>query len=129
MPVRLPPIIRTTGLILSNPQNDNPLSLLPWKSSSRIGASLNGTKGYVQFEYIKEELSDLMAAADIMISRAGANAICEILALRKPMAASLIRPTIFSIELFNWLRFIAFIYSSRLSYASRFSRCDSPLLT
>lgn len=38
----------------------------------------------MQFEYIKEELSDLMAAADIMISRAGANAICEILALRKP---------------------------------------------
>lgn len=50
----------------------------------KIDASLNGTKGYVQFEYIKEELSNLMAAADIMISRAGANAICEILALRKP---------------------------------------------
>lgn len=50
----------------------------------KIDASLEGTKGYVQFEYIKDELSDLMAAADIMISRAGANAICEILALRKP---------------------------------------------
>lgn len=50
----------------------------------KIDESLNGTKGYVQYEYIKEELCDLMAAADIMISRAGANAICEILALRKP---------------------------------------------
>ena len=50
----------------------------------KMDESLNGTKGYVQFEYIKEELRDLMAAADIMISRAGANAICEILALRKP---------------------------------------------
>lgn len=50
----------------------------------KIDPALNGTKGYVQFEYIKEELSDLMASADIMISRAGANAICEILALRKP---------------------------------------------
>ena len=50
----------------------------------KIDTSLNHTKGYVQFEYIKEELSDLMASADIMISRAGANAICEILALRKP---------------------------------------------
>ena len=50
----------------------------------KLDASLNHTKGYVQCEYIKEELSDLMAAADIMISRAGANAICEILALRKP---------------------------------------------
>lgn len=50
----------------------------------KLEPSLEGTKGYVQFEYIQEELSDLMAAADIMISRAGANAICEILALRKP---------------------------------------------
>ena len=49
-----------------------------------MDTSLEGTKGYVQYEYIKEELPDLMAAADIMISRAGANAICEILALRKP---------------------------------------------
>ena len=50
----------------------------------KVDQSLQNTKGYVQYEYIKEELSDLMAAADIMISRAGANAICEILALRKP---------------------------------------------
>ncbi len=45
---------------------------------------LSDTAGYVQYEYIKEELSDLFAAADLVISRAGANAICEILALRKP---------------------------------------------
>lgn len=50
----------------------------------KLDESLVGTKGYVQFEYIKDELCDLMAACDIMISRAGANAICEILALRKP---------------------------------------------
>lgn len=42
------------------------------------------TQGYVQYEYIQAELSDLMATADLLISRAGANAICEILALRKP---------------------------------------------
>ncbi len=42
------------------------------------------TPGYVQYEYIKEELSDLLAAADLVISRAGANAICELIALRKP---------------------------------------------
>lgn len=39
---------------------------------------------YRQFEYVKEELSDLFAAADVVISRAGANAICELLALKKP---------------------------------------------
>lgn len=46
--------------------------------------TLNNTEGYVQFEYIKKELADLFAMADIIISRAGANAICEILALQKP---------------------------------------------
>ena len=45
---------------------------------------LSNTKGYVQFEYIKKELSDLFAASTLVISRAGANAICEILALRIP---------------------------------------------
>ena len=46
--------------------------------------SLSGTKGYCQFEYIKDELRDIFALADVVISRAGANAICELLALRKP---------------------------------------------
>lgn len=40
--------------------------------------------GYVQYEYISSELCNLFAAADIVVSRAGANAICELLALRKP---------------------------------------------
>ncbi len=46
--------------------------------------SLEGKKGYTQFEYIKSELKDLFAMSDIIISRAGANAICEIAALKKP---------------------------------------------
>lgn len=41
-------------------------------------------EGYIQFEYAKKELADLFALADVCISRAGANAICELLALRKP---------------------------------------------
>ena len=49
-----------------------------------LDESLSGTEGYVQFEYIQEELPDLFALADIVVSRAGANAICELLALRKP---------------------------------------------
>ena len=50
----------------------------------KIDEKLTHTPGYVQFEYIKKELSDLLDAADVVISRAGANAICELLALRKP---------------------------------------------
>ena len=49
-----------------------------------IDASLTGKQGYVQYEYVSKELKDIFAAADIIVSRAGANAICEILALKKP---------------------------------------------
>ena len=41
-------------------------------------------EGYKQFEYLKSELKDIFAMADIVISRAGANSICELLALKKP---------------------------------------------
>ena len=51
---------------------------------NNLDESLTGTPGYVQYEFISEELKDLFAATDIMISRAGANAICELVALRKP---------------------------------------------
>src|SRR5690606_25017541 len=49
-----------------------------------IDNSLLEVKGYRQFEYVGDELPHLMAAADIVVSRAGANAIHELLALRKP---------------------------------------------
>jgi UDP-N-acetylglucosamine--N-acetylmuramyl-(pentapeptide) pyrophosphoryl-undecaprenol N-acetylglucosamine transferase len=45
---------------------------------------LKNKPNYVQFEYIKQELASLLALADVVVSRAGANAICELLALRKP---------------------------------------------
>lgn len=50
----------------------------------KLDPHLTDVQGYVQFEYIKDELRDLFALADIVISRAGANAICELLALHKP---------------------------------------------
>lgn len=50
----------------------------------KIDESLADTRGYIQFEYIKKELPDLFALADVVISRAGANAICEISSLAKP---------------------------------------------
>ena len=50
----------------------------------KIDESLKDLEGYAQFEYIKDELKDLFALTDLVISRAGANAICELLALHKP---------------------------------------------
>lgn len=50
-----------------------------------LDESLSDKEGYKQFEYISDELPDLFAMADMVISRAGSNAICEFLALHKPM--------------------------------------------
>lgn len=50
----------------------------------KVDESYCGREGYVQFDYVKKELASLLALSDVIISRAGANAICELLALRKP---------------------------------------------
>ena len=47
---------------------------------------VEGTDNYVQVEYLTEEqeMADAYACADILVSRAGSNSLCEILAVRKP---------------------------------------------
>lgn len=50
-----------------------------------LDKSLFSKTGYKQFEYISEELPNIFAMADMVVSRAGSNAICEFLALHKPM--------------------------------------------
>ncbi|HJC23325.1 MAG TPA: undecaprenyldiphospho-muramoylpentapeptide beta-N-acetylglucosaminyltransferase [Candidatus Eisenbergiella merdavium] len=52
--------------------------------NDKIDNLLLNTPGYVQFEYLKAELKDVFSMADVVVSRAGANAICELLALKKP---------------------------------------------
>lgn len=51
---------------------------------SNLDENLENRIGYTQFEYVNEELPHLMKAADLVISRAGANVIYELLALKKP---------------------------------------------
>lgn len=50
----------------------------------KVDQTFYSTTGYYQFEYVNKELKDLFAAADIVVSRAGANVICELLAMNKP---------------------------------------------
>ncbi|MDV2582473.1 undecaprenyldiphospho-muramoylpentapeptide beta-N-acetylglucosaminyltransferase [Alkalibacillus haloalkaliphilus] len=50
----------------------------------KLDDSIN-QEGYVQYEYVTDELKDLLALSNFVISRAGANAIFEFLALKKPM--------------------------------------------
>ena len=49
-----------------------------------INNNLVGRAGYKQYEFISEQLNDIFAMTDLMISRAGANSISEILALKIP---------------------------------------------
>lgn len=41
--------------------------------------------GYKQFEFVGDELADLLAISDIVLSRSGSNAIFELLLVKKPM--------------------------------------------
>jgi UDP-N-acetylglucosamine--N-acetylmuramyl-(pentapeptide) pyrophosphoryl-undecaprenol N-acetylglucosamine transferase len=41
--------------------------------------------GYKGFEFVGPELKDIFAASSLVVSRAGANSIFELLALKKPM--------------------------------------------
>ena len=49
-----------------------------------VDAGLNNRPGYLQFEYISQNLGDYYALADLVVCRAGANSISEFLALAKP---------------------------------------------
>lgn len=41
-------------------------------------------EGYIQYEYINKQLANIFALCDVVISRSGANALQEFLALKKP---------------------------------------------
>ncbi len=49
-----------------------------------LDENLKEEKGYRQFEYVSNEMKDYLTAADLIVSRAGANSIFEFLALKKP---------------------------------------------
>ena len=50
-----------------------------------LDPSLESTPGYVQREFLDRELPDVFACTDMVLSRAGANALCEFQALGRPM--------------------------------------------
>ena len=51
---------------------------------NKIDKSLNQQVGYIQLEYAHDQLGDLFAASDWVVSRAGANVLYELLVLGKP---------------------------------------------
>ncbi len=46
--------------------------------------SLEREAGYKQYEYVSEEMSHFLVGSNLVVSRAGANSIFELLALKKP---------------------------------------------
>lgn len=50
----------------------------------RMDPYLKNSEGYAQFEFLRGELADVLAAADLIVTRAGANSLFELLALNKP---------------------------------------------
>ncbi|OWA34892.1 undecaprenyldiphospho-muramoylpentapeptide beta-N-acetylglucosaminyltransferase [Saccharibacillus sp. O16] len=113
-----------------------------------LDPQLEGLAGYRQFEYVNDRMADILAAANLVFSRAGSNAIFEYLALGKPMllcplgrnqsrgdqilnADSFVRAGYaLSIDEDNWSdeRFIARLdelHSKRSRYISRMRQADS----
>ena len=50
-----------------------------------LDESLKSVTGYTQVEFLDADLPDALAACDLVLSRAGANALCEFQALAKPL--------------------------------------------
>lgn len=50
-----------------------------------LDESLEGTSGYTQVEFLDADLPDALACADLVLSRAGSNALMEFQALCKPL--------------------------------------------
>ena len=62
----------------------NDFQIIHLVGKGNINKALVGKAGYQQYEFINEQLNDVFAMTDLMISRAGANSISEILALKIP---------------------------------------------
>ena len=72
------------ALRLALPKLTNNFQVLHLCGKGNSNSGYNGDENYVQCEYMNEEMADAYACADIIVSRAGSNALCEILAARKP---------------------------------------------
>lgn len=51
---------------------------------NKFDPAFEGIKSYKQFEYLQDEFADVLASADLVISRAGATSIYELVSLNKP---------------------------------------------
>lgn len=62
----------------------NDFNIIHLCGKGNLDDSLNDIENYKQFEYLDKEMPSVFHTADIVLSRAGSNAIFEMLALKKP---------------------------------------------
>ncbi len=60
------------------------LQVLHVCGAGHLDAELEGRANYRQYEYLGDDFGDAFACADVVLSRAGANSLAELIALRKP---------------------------------------------
>lgn len=72
------------AVVAALPEITENFQVLHLCGKGNLKVELTGMSGYVQCEYLNEEMADAYACADVLLSRAGANALCEIQALKKP---------------------------------------------
>lgn len=79
------------SVVLNDALRENLKRLLPMFNivhlcgKGNVDESLQHVEGYRQFEYVTDELSDILFVSNFVVSRAGSNSIFEFLALHKPM--------------------------------------------
>lgn len=66
------------------PEIGRTLQVLHVCGDGNLEPALSGRSGYRQFEYLDDAFADAFACADVVVSRAGANSLAELIALRKP---------------------------------------------
>ncbi len=54
-------------------------SIVHLRGKGKLNPALEGNPDYRQFEYVEDGLNDIFAAADLALSRSGANAILNFL--------------------------------------------------
>jgi UDP-N-acetylglucosamine--N-acetylmuramyl-(pentapeptide) pyrophosphoryl-undecaprenol N-acetylglucosamine transferase len=91
-PADRPVLLVTGGSLGAEPLNRAVVEALPRLLEQFVVVHVCGAgkmpdlraPGYHPYEYVRDEWGELLAAADLVVSRAGANTLFELLALRKP---------------------------------------------
>lgn len=73
------------ALLAALPELTKSLQIVHLAGKGNAAAMPKDVAGYVCYDFLSDELADVLAITDYVISRAGSNAIFEFLSLKKPM--------------------------------------------